>query len=442
MMGTYLLITAAMIEIAVAATSIATKSAQRKARSIVRIAELCVLGLMAALAVIDWGFRYYALFALFLMLAAMGAVRLIRHKDTAFKPKRIVLGALGTLALIFAAALPAVLFPEYRLIETSGAYKVADASYTYLDAGRQEGFSDSGESRTLNVGLWYPKDGSGKYPLIVYSHGGISVRTSNESLCHELASHGYVVCAIDHTYHSLWTTDQSGNTITIDKGYMQELRIENAREDRRQSYEYYQNWMDVRTDDIDFVIERVLAEAGNEQADAAYNLVDTSRIGVMGHSIGGSAALGIGRIRDDVGAVAALESPFMCDIVGVENGEFVFTDDDYPVPVLNVYSDSAWGHLAEWPQYAQNNRMLSGTDANAYTVCISGAGHYSLTDLALASPILTRLLNGFNTTADARDCLRTLNKVCVAFFDGFLKETGNTRRAGRITVVTYGTAAY
>jgi len=35
----------------------------------------------------------------------------------------------------------------------------------------------------------------------------------------------------------------------------------------------------------------------------------------------------------------------MCDIIGVEDGEFVWNEDTYPIPVLNIYSDSSWSHL-------------------------------------------------------------------------------------------------
>ena len=69
----------------------------------------------------------------------------------------------------------------------------------------------------------------------------------------------------------------------------------------------------------------------------------------MGHSLGGSDALGIGRTRDDVGVVIALESPFLCGTVGVDSGEFVWNEETYPIPVLNIYSNSSWGHLDEWP---------------------------------------------------------------------------------------------
>ena len=135
-------------------------------------------------------------------------------------------------------------------------------------------------------------------------------------------------------------------------------------------------------------------------------------------------------MRDDVGAVIALESPFMCDIRGVENGEFVFIDEIYPVPVLNVYSDSSWSHLSEWPQYAEDYTLLSDSDATAFNVCISGVGHFTLTDLALASPLLTRIFNGQKSTTDTEYCLKTINRVCLEFFDCYLKGEGEFASGG------------
>ncbi len=205
---------------------------------------------------------------------------------------------------------------------------------------------------------------------------------------------------------------------------MKECTVEDAKSDRQQSYEYYQKWMKIRTGDINFVIDEILAKAESNNADTVYKLVDGTRIGVMGHSLGGSAALGIGRMRKDTGAVVALESPFLCDIKGVEDGEFVYEKNIYPVPVLNVYSDSSWSHLAQWPQYAENYALLSGAGATAFNIHISGAGHFTLTDLALTSPFLTRTFNGRKSTADTEACLRTINKACLEFFDCYLKGEG------------------
>ena len=320
--------------------------------------------------------------------------------------------------------------PIYKTLEATGKYQVATAIYTYTDLSRIETYTDTGENRKLTVGMWYPEDAVGTYPLIVFSHGGLGVKSSNESLYIELASHGYVVCSVDHTYQGFFTTDVTGHTTWIDRGFVKEIMAENARANRQQSYEYYQKWMNVRTGDLDYVIDRILGEAQHSEADAVYRLVDTTQIGVMGHSLGGSAALGIGRLRNDVSSVIALESPFMCDIKAVKDGEFVFTDEVYPVPVLNVYSDSLWSILGERPQYARNHALLSDTDATAFNVYISGVGHLTLTDFALTSPFLTRAFNGHKSTADTDYCLRTINKVCLAFFDCYLKQQGEFTSGG------------
>ncbi len=63
----------------------------------------------------------------------------------------------------------------------------------------------------LNVQFWYPDSIDGMNPLIIFSHGGLGVKSSNETLNSELASHGYVVCSIDHKYQCLYTTDEDGD---------------------------------------------------------------------------------------------------------------------------------------------------------------------------------------------------------------------------------------
>ena len=134
--------------------------------------------------------------------------------------------------------------------------------------------------------------------------------------------------------------------------------------------------------------------------------------------------MGIGRTRGDVGAVVALESPFLCDIVGVDNGEFVWDEETYPVPVLNIYSDSSWSHLDEWPQYAVNSRLLVDTEPTAYSVHVQGTGHLTLTDLALTSPFLTRILNGYEASIGARYCLTTIDQLALEFLDCYLEGKG------------------
>lgn len=436
-MGTIILSAAFLIETGFATYCIVMKSNQREVRNFIRIGAFATFAILTLSDVIQWSFRWYGLAALLFVWAAPGAWTLIRNrlpakegeKGKEYKTGRIVLNAVSILLLVAFALIPALVFPQYELIETTGEYKVATVLYTYTDANRIETYADTGENRKVNVAFWYPKDYDEvdfhTCPLVIFSHGSFGVKSSNESLYNELASHGYVVGSIDHTYQALFTTEVDGNTTWIDREYVQEINIQDAHANKQQAYVFFQRWMGVRTGDIDFVINTILAQAEDKSADMVYKLIDTAKIGVMGHSLGGSAALGIGRMRDDISAVIALESPFLYDIEGVEDDEFVFIEKVYPLPVLNVYSDASWSHLAEWPQYAGNFKLLSDTEATAFNVYLSGVGHLTLTDLALTSPILTRVLNQQRSPTDTHYVLKTINRVCLEFFDSYLKRVGN-----------------
>lgn len=417
-----LLISLLLFEVALTVYRIRTQSVQQETTVILRAASVLLLAILCVLSVITWGFRYYALAAVLAIAAVVSTVRVLYRRAVPAKLKsaRIIWKAVGMAALLFIASLPAIIFPEYRPLPTTGEYQVVTATRHYSDESRIETYSKHGGARILVAEFWYPGDAQGHFPLIVFSHGSFGTRTSNETLYRELASHGYVICSIDHTYQCFYTIDKSGNVLLMSTDFLNEVLRENAKKDKQKSLELYKKWMDVRTRDINFVIDTIKADA----SDVVHGHIDTKKIGVIGHSLGGAAALGIGRMRSDIGAVVALEAPFMCDILDVENDEFVFESADYPVPVLNVYSDSSWTHLAEWPQYEKNVQLLSGSNENAYNLHIAGAGHLSLTDLSLASPILTRVLNGHASSVSAEDCLRRINEECLAFFDCYLKGVG------------------
>jgi pimeloyl-ACP methyl ester carboxylesterase len=333
---------------------------------------------------------------------------------------RFAFRAIGLLLLLLLLVSFALLVPQRGPLAPTGDYAVATAQYTLVDEDRIEALSDTGAFRRVNVTCWYPEAGAGALPLVVFSHGAFGLRTSNVSLYTELASHGYLVCSIDHPYHALWTKGLGGRLTLLDMGYMAELGREDAKTDKQQSLAYYQKWMATRMGDLNFVLDTMLAGAA-DGADSVWGLLDVTRIGVMGHSLGGAAALGIGRQRGDIGAVIALEAPFMYDIIGVENDEFVFIRADYPAPVLNVYSDASWEHLAEWPQYARNHALLVESKASVRNVHIAGIGHLALTDLAISNPWLVWLLDGPKATKDSSEGLRAINAECLAFFDRYLR---------------------
>jgi dienelactone hydrolase len=319
-------------------------------------------------------------------------------------------------------------FPTWNYPKTTGAYKAVSVNCYYIDYNRFEPYKNNDSNRWLNVTIWYPEHYFGDEhtcPLIVFSHGSFGVKESNVSLYRELTSHGYIVCALDHTYQCLVTTNADGQKIYMDKRYCNQLlrASDKSEESRAKLCELFTEWMNIRMGDIDFIIDTIKVRSStNDSSDnGIYLLTNISKIGVMGHSMGGAAALGIGRTRTDIGGVIALEAPFMYDVQGIREGGFIFNSEPYPVPLLSVYTDSSWGIIADSPQYAQNYMILNDLNDITEDIYIKGAGHMTLTDLVYSMPTLC-LIFGQYLFFDVDEYVRVTMDRYIDFFDRYLKE--------------------
>ena len=423
MNGFILLIGLFILEITLLVITIKTRNKQHILIRNTRTLLFSFLMSLIIFDVISLSFRYYGLLLVLLIFIVSNHLKSLNLESNQIlvSTKSQIRKSIFTIILFMFLSLPFIIFPDYKPLNTTGIYLVETSQFVVEDNSRLELFSNNNDYRQVSVHAWYPKDKSEKFPLVIYSHGGISLETSNESLFRELASHGYVVFSIGHHYHSIVTKNLENNNVWINRDYMDELNQENAKDNPQESYIFYQKWMNLRTDDLNFIIDYTKNEVNTSDSLSIYNQINTQKIAMMGHSLGGSAALCLGRTRSDLSAVVALESPYMCDILGVEENKFMIDDNTYPVPVLNIYSDSSWNHLSIWPQYIQNNIMLARNDSVVVNIHIEGSGHFSLTDLAITSPIMTRTLNGFPTNRDSRETLYIINEVTLDFLNRYLK---------------------
>lgn len=329
-----------------------------------------------------------------------------------------VVNTTAIIAIVF-MTFAVVLFPDLSSVKTTGEYSYASCTLELTDMSRIEDYKSDSSFRKLSVLVQYPDDNSIKNntcPLIVFSHGGISTKRSNISLYKELASHGYVVASIDHTYHAL-STEIDGKKVYIDSGYMKEINMEDSHADIENSYACFQKWMKLRTGDINFVIDTFIQNSAKE-SNSFYSMIDAKSIGAAGHSLGGSAVLGVARQRNDIKAVIALESPYMCDITGVNGNEFTWNTESYPCAVMNIYSDSGYPLIKADNKYVQNKNYLYN-NRNVEYYYIAGSNHYSLTDLVRKSPTLCALL-GSGYKKSGYDTLKFINQKSLAFFDRYL----------------------
>ncbi|HWR22971.1 MAG TPA: acetylxylan esterase [Feifaniaceae bacterium] len=426
MLGSITLLLAVLLRAGYTVYCCVRKSEQPALQRAMRFFGLGAVLLLLCLGVFEWGFRWAPLVFVLAVLSIISLIGIFaRPKEKPFRRGRAVLAGIGGALLFAIALLPAIVFPQYEHPPVTGQYGVATAEYTYADKTRIERYSAAGENREVNVAFWYPENTEGKFPLVVFSHGFCGVKNSNESAFMELASHGYVVCSIDHPYHSFFTVNAGGKVTTVDAGYMREYAA--LGDDKAENLKLFQKWMGVRVSDIDFVIDTILQSDGG-----VYRLVDHTKIGVFGHSLGGAAAMGVPRAREDIDAVINIDAPMMCELTGVENGAYTVNTEPYPVPLLNIYSQYLYdnGIRTDDEMYFEN-RLVSATAPASYEVVFGGAQHMSLTDLALVSPMLASALDsGRRAEINVNTCLETMNRIILEFFDCYLKDAGSFSSAG------------
>ncbi len=436
-MGTLILIVALVVEAAFATYCITSRSSQRRLRSFLRVGALAAFILLAVVSIIEWGFRWTLLAALLLIWATLGAVALIRRKDDTrpFSAGRSVGNAILTLLLVGIAVTPALIFPQFTLPRPTGSHPVATATFTYTDPGRVETFTNTGEHREVNVEFWYPQDGGGPYPLVVFSHGTAGTKTSNTSTFIDLASNGYVVCSIDHPYHALFTVDEAGQTTRVDPGYLQEyLDLNSGKLDEAAAFKVEQKWMALRTADINFTLDTILAKVKDGGSGGVYRLIDPGKIGLIGHSMGGAATAQVARERSDISAEVNLDADLFGEYLDYSDGKYTLNDKPYPVPILTIFSDDLASRLAVIKDADQvvAVKHVTATAPAAFEIHIQGTNHMSLTDLPLASPFLVSLIKsavhiGGGPEADPSAVIQEMNGVVLKFFNAYLTGEGGFR---------------
>ena len=294
--------------------------------------------------------------------------------------------------------------------------------YTWTDDNRIETFTETGESRKITVRVWYPENCSEKTPLIVFSHGAFGFSGSNYSTCAELASRGYTVAGIDHTYHALFIADTEGKTTIADMNFINTVAEHNATDNPEKEYTDNKEWLDLRVKDIDFALNTIIGLA--ESGDTVFGNTDTERIGLFGHSMGGEAAAQTARSRGDISAVINLDGTLTGDEIDFVNGASVFTDEPFPVPMLVIYSEYHYNLAAEYESkgYEYVNFNTERISDNVISTCFKGSGHLNFTDLPLFSPMLGKALGNMGTgDIDSLYCINTMNALCGEFFDYALK---------------------
>jgi predicted dienelactone hydrolase len=126
-----------------------------------------------------------------------------------------------------------------------------------------------------------------KYPLLLFSHGWEGFKSQNTYQVEELASHGYIVAAPDHTYGAIATVFPDGSIVPNNPEALPVSADISDDEFLSAAQILGEQW----AGDLSFIVDSLENPGGDYQLDVLANNIDFTRIGVLGHSTGGGAAI-------------------------------------------------------------------------------------------------------------------------------------------------------
>ncbi|MEV8633051.1 alpha/beta hydrolase [Streptosporangium sp. NPDC051023] len=192
-------------------------------------------------------------------------------------------------------------------------------------------------------------------PLVVLSPGFTRSRKTLTGLAEELASRGYVVAGIDHTYESRGTSFPDGRVAPCAACEVDDQEG------------FHEKAVDGRAADVSFVLDEL---TGPHSKWKGASLIDRSRIGMSGQSIGGASSVAAmlkdDRIRAGINADGTTHAPIPQS--GLARPFMFLGNQERHSPGGGDTSwDRDWKLLTGWKRW----------------LVVAGAAHASFTDLPL-----------------------------------------------------------
>ncbi|MCG5217331.1 alpha/beta hydrolase [Streptosporangium soli] len=230
-------------------------------------------------------------------------------------------------------------------------------------------------------------------PLVVLSPGHSKPRSELTGLAEELASRGYVVAAIDHTYENVATTFPDGRVTTCvtceiskEKGWWGKLEKSRAA-------------------DVSFVLDQL---TGAHPKWRSAGLIDTSKIAMAGQSAGGAstvtAMLEDSRLRAGIDMDGTVESTIPAS--GLSR-PFLFLGKPA------TYTPGKGEPAASW------ERVWTGLTGWKRWLLMTGAVHVSFTDLGV---LVDQLGIEDGSDIGGARAMAITRRYVTAFFDQHLRD--------------------
>lgn len=278
---------------------------------------------------------------------------------------------------------------------------------------------DKSEKNGKNLSDCYenaPRIEGAGFPLIIFNHGYMSYREANSFLCIELASQGYVVISITHSYEAIMTELDDGTKIPMYKklqkkmiqpflrGFIEQYKLVRKKGTNEELARYVDEYQDKYGR---FICDRVPEWEKDIMAVVDYakknlsDLIDFEKgIGATGHSMGGAVSY----------ALCHDEKDFVCGI-NIDGALFgKHGDKIMDKPFLQLTSEHNVGVVT---------RGFLKHKKPAYHVIVKDMQHLGFSDMKHFIPIKSKV-----GSLDPDIAHEIVTKVHIAFFDAYLKGSG------------------
>ena len=393
---------------------------------------------------------------LYLLTFLLAVDVLIRIRTTTGRKS---IGSYLALILVACATVLPIILPVPSPSTPSGPYRVGTRMYELTDSTRREIYSGKDEARRFQIQIWYPASVSpsdqrapwmtnaevyapliasyihlpaffldhltlvkvpayreskiapieGGHPIILFSHGWNGFNAQNTGQALNLASHGYIVVAVQHTYGAVVTVFSDGtiapnNPAALPSGAQDEDYGAAAQKLGAQ-------WAGDMAHTLDF-----LETQNADPKSPFHNSMNLSRVGVYGHSTGGGAAIQFCGTDARCKALLGMD-PFMRPVSTdvVENG--------LGQPSFFMFSQH-WADDVDSRNNQLFNQFLAKVPHSLGVISIDGTAHYDFSDLPSLSPLAPRL--GLKGPINGKLVTIIINDYLLSFFDLSLKEVQMT----------------
>jgi dienelactone hydrolase len=234
---------------------------------------------------------------------------------------------------------------------------------------------------------------AGRHPVLLYSPGLGDPRTIGTEVAEDLASRGYVVVTVDHPGET--------SEVEFPGGRVQPMAMP---QDPARAAQTVRTALDARLADTKFVLDELDELAAGHNPDAEHRTLprdlsralDVTRVGMYGHSAGGSTAAEAMYEDPRIGAAADLDG----------NLDYYPEDPAQPGPLFPVAEHgvdrpllllgSQEGHDADIER--SWTALLARQDGRTRWLQVDNAAHHVFTDFAAEAPELQAA--GLMTEAD------------------------------------------